>query len=123
MVTEWRPAPAPAWVTCVPSLRRPQLVPDFARRLAGHLGLPFRLSLERTEARPEQKTMANSVQQAHNVDGSLRLGGDILPPGPVLLVDDLVDSRWTFTVCAYLLRGAGCGEVWPVALAQAGWDQ
>jgi ATP-dependent DNA helicase RecQ len=39
---------------------------------------------------------------------------------PVLLVDDLVDSRWTLTVAAWLLRSHGSGEVWPFALAQAG---
>lgn len=37
--------------------------------------------------------------------------------GPVLLVDDTVDSRWTFTVIAALLRGAGSGPVFPFALA------
>jgi ATP-dependent DNA helicase RecQ len=37
--------------------------------------------------------------------------------GPVLLVDDIVDSRWTMTVVAALLRQAGCGPVYPLALA------
>ena len=34
-----------------------------------------------------------------------------------LLVDDVVDSRWTITVIAALLRQAGSGPVYPVALA------
>ena len=29
----WNPQPAPVWVTCIPSLRHSDLVPDFARRL------------------------------------------------------------------------------------------
>ena len=37
--------------------------------------------------------------------------------GPCLLVDDMVDSRWTFTECAFVLRAAGSGPVFPVALA------
>jgi ATP-dependent DNA helicase RecQ len=37
--------------------------------------------------------------------------------GPVLLVDDMVDSAWTLTVVAALLRQAGSGPVWPLALA------
>ena len=41
-------------------------------------------------------------------------------PGPVLLVDDMVDSRWTFTVAAPLLRAAGCSAVFPYALADTG---
>jgi ATP-dependent DNA helicase RecQ len=40
--------------------------------------------------------------------------------GPVLLVDDLVDSRWTLTVAGAALRAAGAPAVLPFALAQAG---
>ncbi|HEX7848353.1 MAG TPA: RecQ family ATP-dependent DNA helicase [Sphingomonas sp.] len=120
MVRNWNPQPAPGWVTCVPSLRHPDLVPDFARRLAAALDLPFHGVLVRTENRPEQRTMANSTQQARNVDGSLALSGEPIPPGPVLLIDDLVDSRWTLTVSAWLLRSNGSGEVWPMALSQTG---
>jgi ATP-dependent DNA helicase RecQ len=41
LVRRWGPKPAPAWVTCIPSRGAPDLVPDFARRLAAALGLPF----------------------------------------------------------------------------------
>ena len=60
--------------------------------------------------------MANSSQQARNVDGSLRIDGNV-PTGPVLLVDDMVDSRWTLTVAAFLLTSNGSGPVYPLALA------
>ena len=123
MIQEWSPQPGPAWVTCVPSLRHPDLVPDFAQRLAAALGLPFHIVIAKTDARPEQKTMANSTQQARNIDGSLALNGQPIPPGPVLLVDDMVDSRWTLTVSAWLLRKNGSGEVWPMALSQTGHDE
>jgi ATP-dependent DNA helicase RecQ len=122
MIQEWNLQPAPTWVSCVPSLRHPDLVPDFAQRLAAALRLPFNGTLTKTEARPEQKTMANSTQQARNIDGSLALKGQSLPPGPVLLVDDMVDSRWTLKVSAWLLRQGGSGEVWPLALSQTGHD-
>ena len=120
MIEEWSPQPAPEWVTCIPSLQHPDLVPDFARRLAAALGLPFKQVLSKTEDRPEQKTMANSSQQARNLDGALTMPADALPDGPVLLVDDMVDSRWTVTIAAWLLRSNGSGEVWPLALAQVG---
>jgi ATP-dependent DNA helicase RecQ len=123
LVREWNPQPAPTWVTCIPSLRHPDLVPDFARRLAAALNLPFHAILDKTDERPEQKTMANVTQQARNIDGSLRVIAGVLPTGPVLLVDDMVDSRWTFTVAAWLLRSHGSGEVQPLALAQTGYDQ
>ena len=120
LVRAWNPQPAPTWVACIPSLRHPHLVPDFAARLASELGLPFSKALVKTQARPEQKTMANGTQQARNVDGSLGVIDQLLLAGPVLLVDDMVDSRWTLTVAAWLLRTNGTGEVWPLALAITG---
>jgi ATP-dependent DNA helicase RecQ len=123
LVREWNPQPAPTWVTCIPSLRHPELVPDFAARLAKALNLPFHPALVKTDDRPEQKGMANSAQQARNVDGSLKIGDLSLPKGPVFLVDDMVDSRWTLTVAAWLLRLHGCEEVWPLALALTGRDK
>jgi ATP-dependent DNA helicase RecQ len=123
MIREWSPSPTPTWVTSVPSLRHPELVPNFAQRLADELGLPYHRVIEKTDERPEQKTMANSTQQARNIDGSLALNDQPIPRGPVLLVDDMVDSRWTLTVCAWLLRKRGSGEVWPIALSQTGQDE
>jgi len=123
LIREWNPQPAPVWVTCVPSLRHPNLVTDFARRVAVALDLPFHLILQKTDNRPEQKTMANSTRQARNLDGSLALLTTPLPPGAVLLIDDMVDSRWTLTVSAWLLRSGGSGEVWPLALAQTGYAE
>jgi ATP-dependent DNA helicase RecQ len=123
MVREWSPQPNPTWVTCVPSLRHPDLVPNFAERLAAALGLPFHMVFAKTDDRPEQKTMANSTQQACNIDGSLELNSQPVPQGPVILVDDMVDSRWTLTVAAWLLRKSGSGEVWPMALSQTGHDE
>lgn len=123
MIHEWNPEPAPLWVTCVPSLRHSDLVPNFATRLATALGLPFHMVIAKTDDRPEQKTMANSTQQARNIDASLSLNGQPIPHGPVLLVDDMVDSRWTLTVSAWLLRKNGSGEVFPMALSQTGHDE
>ncbi|MDE0416013.1 MAG: RecQ family ATP-dependent DNA helicase [bacterium] len=120
MLAEWSPQPPPQWVTCIPSRRHPDLVPEFASRLANLLQLPFHQVLEKSEDRAEQKLMANSSQQARNVDGSLSLCEGLIFESPVLLVDDMVDSRWTLTVAAWLLRSNGSGEVWPLALALAG---
>ena len=121
LLREWGPEPPPSWVTAIPSSRHPKLVPDFARRLAGGLGLHFRDVLAKKEGRPEQKTMENSDKQARNVLGSLDVEESRIPEAqPVLLVDDIVDARWTFTVAAWELRRHGCGAVWPLALADAG---
>ncbi len=120
LVHEWVPQPAPQWVACIPSRRHPDLVPEFAGRLATALNLRFYPVLEKTDDRPEQKTMENGTQQARNVDGSLDILSRTMPPGPVLLVDDMVDSRWTLTVAAWLLRKHGSGDVFPLALARTG---
>jgi len=116
MVRSWAPQPAPGWVACIPSHRHANLVPDFAHRLATALNLPFHPVLGKTDDRPAQKQMENSSQQARNVDGSLRIQGNV-PAGAVLLVDDMVDSRWTMTIAAYLLLSNGSGPVYPLALA------
>ena len=120
LVHEWRPDPFPLWVTAVPSHRRPRLVRDFAQRLAVELRLPFIEAIVIKENRPEQKTMENSYKQARNVFYSLDVTQDEVLSNSVLLVDDIVYSRWTFTVAAYKLRQSGSGEVFPLALSYAG---
>lgn len=113
---EWQPDPAPTWVTAVPSLRHPTLVPDFAQRLAVRLKLPFVACIRKIRETAPQKTMENSAQQMANIAGTFEVVGGT-QPGPVLLVDDMVDSRWTLTECAFVLRSAGSGPVHPLALA------
>ena len=65
--------------------------------------------------------MANSAQQARNLDGAFSLIEMPFSKKPVLLIDDMVDSRWTMTVASWLLRFNGCGEVFPFALALTGY--
>jgi len=117
MIQQWNPTPAPQWVTCIPSLNRPKLVPDFAQRLAMALGLPFHDCLKKIKANPPQKEMQNSFQQAQNLDGVFVVDQATLPAGSCLLIDDMTDSGWTFTVAAAVLRRAGCPAVFPLALA------
>ena len=116
MVLEWAPEPFPTWVTCVPSLRHPDLVPSVAQQFAELLGVPFRQLVTQVRATQPQKTQRNGAHQEHNVEGAFALAEDP-PPGPVFLIDDLVDSRWTFTTVGVLLRAAGSGPVHPLALA------
>lgn len=119
MIQRWTPDPAPQWITCVPSLRHPDLVPDFARRLGNRMGLDFQPCLRKVHENPPQKKMENSFQQAHNLDGVFEVDQALLVKKPVLLIDDMTDSGWTFTVIAALLRQQGCSCVYPLALAVA----
>jgi ATP-dependent DNA helicase RecQ len=64
-----------------------------------------------------QKQMENSAQQFRNVDGAFGIRGKA-PTGPILLVDDIVDSRWTMTVVGDLLLNAESGPVYPFAVGK-----
>ena len=116
MLQDWSPDPAPQWVTCIPSLNHRELVPDFAARLAGALGLPFVPCIEKARANRQQKEMENSYQQVRNLDGVFNITDQCLD-GACLLIDDMINSGWTFTVTSALLRQAGCSAVYPMALA------
>ncbi|MCB9167786.1 MAG: RecQ family ATP-dependent DNA helicase [Flavobacteriales bacterium] len=117
MITErWKPDPAPAWVTAVPSLNHPELVPELARRLAKLLDLPYRDVIVKVEHNQPQKLMQNRFHQCTNLEHAFRIDAPLLE-GPVLLVDDVVDSGWTFALLAARLREAGSNMVYPVALA------
>jgi len=104
-------------VTCVPSLRS-RIVDDFSERLAGSLGLPFVELLEKHSA-CQQKQMENSAHQCSNAYTSFSAIDNIEVPEKVLLIDDIVDSKWTITVCGYRLMEQGCKEVYPFALADS----
>ena len=118
VVQAWGPSPAPTWISSVPS-RSGVLVDDLAQRIGAALGLPVHAVVERVaHDRPSQRAMANSVQQLANVHEAFALVGSPAP-GPVLLIDDLADSRWTLTVVGAALRRGGAGEVHPLVLSTA----
>jgi ATP-dependent DNA helicase RecQ len=118
ITSELEPDPFPTWVTAVPSLRHPELVPGFARTLADRLHLPYRSALVKVTATPQQKLMENSVQQARNAIGAFAAVTAEVLPEPVFLVDDMIDSGWSLTVCGVVLAEAGSGPVVPVVLGQ-----
>lgn len=122
LINNWDMEDTPTWVTSVPSQRRPKLVKEFAEKLAKELGLKYYPIIEKTKDTPEQKTMQNSNMQLSNIYDSFSLKGSY-PSGAVILVDDMVDSRWTFTVIGAMLRENGSGNVYPFALSTtAGGD-
>jgi ATP-dependent DNA helicase RecQ len=71
--------------------------------------------------RAPQAEMSNSSQQSGNVAGAFEVVG-VVPDGPVLLVDDVVNSRWTITTIGARLRKRGSGAVLPVVLARGAGD-
>lgn len=107
-------------IMAVPSLRRPDLVPDFARALAEALSQPFEIAIQKTEVAAEQKTLLNSAQQQENIENSISIDPAKVFDRTILLVDDMVDSKWTFTVIAAKLLDAGAKAVFPFALVKTG---
>ncbi|HAL69155.1 MAG TPA: ATP-dependent DNA helicase RecG [Pseudomonas sp.] len=114
--SRWQPNPKPTWLCCVPSLGHPTLVPDFAQRLANTLGIPFVNCVTKVKENEPQKWQNNRFHQCRNLDGVFAVNASI-PAGPVLLVDDMIDSGWTMTVIAALLKQAGSDLVYPLAIS------
>ncbi len=102
-------------IAFVPSLRS-GLVKDFAARLATATGLKFTDVIKKSPAE-QQKFMQNSAHQCHNAFASFHVEGEVEEGANILLVDDIVDSRWTLTVCGFRLMEKGAASVTPYALA------
>jgi ATP-dependent DNA helicase RecQ len=119
----WDWAQRPGAVIAMPSRRRPQLIGGVAEGLARMGHLPFLGSLSLAHGGPTGQPGGNSAFRLAGVWGRIVVGPELaealrsLRPAPVLLVDDLADSRWTMTVAGRELRRAGAAGVLPFALA------
>ncbi|MFD4190923.1 RecQ family ATP-dependent DNA helicase [Amycolatopsis thermoflava] len=119
VLASWRWDQRPAAVVAMPSATRPRLVHDLATRLAQIGRLRFLGALESRGGRPRR---ANSAQRVADLWQTLAVPGALAAElsgveGPVLLVDDLVDTGWSMTLAARLLRQGGAPAVLPFALA------
>lgn len=116
----WRPDVE--GVVLIPSTTRPGLVEHLARGVAAHLGVPVVGEVRADPGVPAGRHDVNSAQRLAGVGRRLSLALSPaalagLPGRRVLLIDDRVDSGWTMTVAARLLRRAGAAEVLPLTLA------
>jgi len=105
----------------VPSRRHPQLVDSAARDLATAGRLPYLGRLDLLGGDPTGEPGGNSAYRLAGVLTAFGMPAAMsLPAGPILLVDDLADSRWTLAVAARVLRRAGADGVLPFVLALRG---
>ncbi len=115
---------AQAGIDCivpVPSLEHPRLVPDFAKALGDSLGIPYSEVVQKSSEASKQKSLNNNAMQETNIRNSTTVVQPQSIKGKnVLLVDDMVDSRWTLTVIASKLLEAGASTVYPFALSRTG---
>ncbi|WCC80676.1 RecQ family ATP-dependent DNA helicase [Cutibacterium equinum] len=123
VLAEWDWGHRPAAVVRVPSVTRPRLIDSLASGLArvGQLQDLGWLDLEHNAPRLDSST--NSAYRLRDVHDRFNVGPQLmsrlshLGGAPVLLVDDVISSRWTMAVAARVLRRAGSGPVLPLALA------
>ena len=121
----WGWATRPVAVAWVPSLGRPQLVESLASGIAMLGRLELLGPLELAPGAEPLRGATNSAYRVRDLWGRFRVSSGLARrlaelDGPVLLVDDLVDSRWTMTVSGLVLRRAGASAVLPFALASVG---
>jgi ATP-dependent DNA helicase RecQ len=122
VLAAWDWAARPAGVITLPSRSRPQLIESLGRQIAEVGQMPYLGRLEYAGRNRPAASQFNSAQRLRalwdtfTVPGSVRAALAALA-GPVLLVDDRIDTGWTMTVAARLLREAGATGVLPLALA------
>jgi ATP-dependent DNA helicase RecQ len=119
VLASWDWAERPVGVVTIGSQSRPKLVASLGERLAsiGRLTLLGEIGSE-----PAGEPRANSALRLAQVWQKLTIDAQLAERlftvnGPVLLVDDRVETGWTMTVAAKLLRETGVPAVLPFALA------
>jgi ATP-dependent DNA helicase RecQ len=125
VLAAWDWAQRPAGVLALPSRTRPRLITSLGRQLASAGRLPYLGALAyagqdgRNGPGPRRH---NSAQRLSSLWHALEIPGDVRDAvggldGPVLVVDDRIETGWTMTVAARLLRQAGAPAVLPLVLA------
>jgi ATP-dependent DNA helicase RecQ len=112
----------PVAVATVPSRSRPALVQSVGEHLATLGRLAWLGPLEPAGEGPRGRPGGNSAFRLAGLWDAFAPGPQQLQAlaeldGPVLLVDDLADSRWTVTIAGRALRRGGAAEVLPFVLA------
>jgi ATP-dependent DNA helicase RecQ len=124
VLAAWDWSSRPASVVTLPSRTRPVLVESLGQRIADIGRLSYLGSLGYATPDGPGPRRHNSAQRLASLWRALVVPDDLrdallaaAADGPVLLVDDQIDSGWTMTVAAALLRDAGAPAVLPLALA------
>ncbi len=127
VLKRWPWEQRPTWICPMPSRRRDDLIGAVAAGLGALGNLPVFPALVDTAVADRsidagfQADQSNSAHQVSNLWGRLsvdqdHIPGDTVGAGPVLLIDDEVDSRWTLAVASSVLADAGLGPILPLAL-------
>ena len=124
VLAAWDWVQRPVSVVAMPSRSRPLLVDSLGRRIADIGRLAYLGALGYATPDGPGPRRHNSAQRLASLWRSLAVPDELrdalkasAPDGPVLLIDDQIDTGWTMTVAAAQLRDAGAPAVLPLVLA------
>jgi ATP-dependent DNA helicase RecQ len=126
VVREWVEIrdPRATGIVAMGSRCRPLLIRSLADRVSRALGAPLLGTLPSVES-PPGAGRSNSARRVAALHECFTVPADIVTacqktPGPLLLIDDAVDTGWTMTLAARTLCRAGATKVFPLALVTVG---
>jgi ATP-dependent DNA helicase RecQ len=124
VLAAWDWAQRPASVVTMPSRARPLLIGSLGQRIAAIGRLTYLGALGYATPDGPGPRRHNSAQRLASLWRAIVVPDELRDAlntpaldAPVLLVDDQIDTGWTMTVAAALLRDAGASAVLPLALA------
>jgi ATP-dependent DNA helicase RecQ len=122
VLAAWDWTQRPAGVLTLPSHSRPRLITSLGQRLATVGRLPYLGALAYADDIGPGPRRHNSAQRLSTLWRALEVPGEVREAvaaldGPVLVVDDRIETGWTMAVAARLLREAGARAALPLVLA------
>ena len=125
VLAAWDWASRPAGVLTLPSRTRPQLITSVGQQIAAVGRLPYLGTLGYADDTAPGPRRHNSAQRLSSLWHAFELSAEVRDAvtrldGPVLVIDDRIETGWTMTVAARLLREAGAAAALPLVLALGG---
>jgi ATP-dependent DNA helicase RecQ len=122
VLAAWDWARRPVSVVTMPSRSRPRLIGSLGQRIAEIGRLTYLGALGYATPDGPGPRRHNSAQRLASLWGAIVVPEELrgalkASDGPVLLIDDQIDTGWTMTVASALLRDADAPAVLPLALA------
>jgi ATP-dependent DNA helicase RecQ len=124
VLAAWDWARRPAGVVTLPSRTRPTLITSLGQQLSSIGRLPYLGALGYASDEGPGPRRHNSAQRLSSLWHAFEVPDEVRQAiggldGPVLVIDDRVETGWTMTVAARLLREAGARAALPLVLATA----
>jgi ATP-dependent DNA helicase RecQ len=122
VLAAWDWSQRPAGIVTVPSRTRPVLITSLGQRIAQVGRLPYLGPLGYASPDGPGPRRHNSAQRLRSLWHAFTVPDDLRealsrPTGPLLLIDDRIETGWTMTIAAKQLREAGAPAVLPLAFA------